>query len=226
MQEHLIAYEAGFKVPLMDHHLQVNAAAFYYDYTNKQVRSRILDPSFGLLEKMLNLPKSHIEGIEGEIVARPVEGLTLSASGVYLKSKVDTSFIVAGYNQQGYTGDFTGSQLPFTPKFSGVADVDYGFNVGGQLKASLGGSVTYHGKSNATFGTATLLNDVYDLKAYALLDLRAGIGAPDDTWRVSIYGHNITNTLVVNTIFTGGDTTWRQVAEPTTYGVTVSFKIR
>lgn len=40
----MIAYEAGFKAPLLNGRLRVNGAAFYYDYTNKQVRARLLVP--------------------------------------------------------------------------------------------------------------------------------------------------------------------------------------
>ncbi|CAN5408139.1 hypothetical protein BH11PSE5_BH11PSE5_17060 [soil metagenome] len=225
-QEKLVAYEVGFKVPLAARRVQLNGAAFYYDYSDKQVRARVLDFAFGLLEKSVNVPKSRIWGLEGEVVVNPVEGLNFSLAGTYLNTKVTKSFNGTVFNQQGYRGDFVGSDLPFSPEFSGVMDAEYTTPVGDNLKAAFGTTLTYHSPTNATFRTATLRADEYAIKAYALLDLRANIGAADDAWRLSIYGRNVTNTLVVNTIFAGSDARWRQVGMPTTYGATVSFQLR
>ncbi|MBN9993894.1 TonB-dependent receptor, partial [Listeria monocytogenes] len=43
-QESVLAYEVGFKTDLGTRILQLNGAAFYYDYRNKQFRARIVDP--------------------------------------------------------------------------------------------------------------------------------------------------------------------------------------
>lgn len=230
-QEKVVAYEAGFKAPLFDRRVQLNGAVFYYDYSNKQVRARVRDALFGLLEKAVNVPKSRIWGIEGEFVAQPVEGLNLSLAGTYIKSKVTQPFATSSdglpiYNQAGFTGDFQGSRLPFTPTFTGVADAEYSFPVKDSLKASFGGSVTYHSKDNATFRTPTLDASDYELKQYVLLDLRANLGAPDDSWRVSIFGRNVTNTFYVTTIFAGADPRYRYTGMPATYGVSITFKTR
>lgn len=229
-QEKLVAYEAGFKAPLFDRRVQLNGSVFYYDYSDKQLRARVRDDTFGLLEKTVNVPKSRIWGLEGEIVAQPMEGLNLSLSGTYLSTKVSDTFAASSdgkaiYNQSGFTGDFEGSRLPFSPEFSGVADVEYAMPVGA-LKASVGGTVTYHSSTNATFTTPVLPGDEYRMPAYALVDLRAGLGQPDDAWRLSLFIHNATNKLYVNTIFSGTDSRFRLVGMPITYGATLSFKMR
>ena len=76
-QESLLAYEAGFKASLFDRHAQFNAAAFYYDYRDKQLRGAVLDPTFGPLEALVSIPKSHVKGMEAQLIVHPVEGLTL-----------------------------------------------------------------------------------------------------------------------------------------------------
>lgn len=63
-QEKVIAYEAGIKAPFGEGRYQFNAAGFYYDYSDKQVRGRVIDTVFGLLEKLLNVPDSYIWGVE------------------------------------------------------------------------------------------------------------------------------------------------------------------
>lgn len=224
VQERLDAYEAGFKAPLLDRRLQVNAAAFYYDYRNKQVRARVLDPIFGLLEKLVNVPRSRVWGLEGEIVAQPFEGLNFSIGATYLKSRVKASDVLF-YNQNGFAGNFEGSRLPYTPTFTGVADAQYEWALGA-LKASIGGTVNRHSSSNATLDTRSLPGTPYRLDAYTTLDLRAGIGAPDDSWRISIFGRNITNEYYRTTVFFSSDTRYRYAARPVTYGVTLSARLK
>jgi outer membrane receptor protein involved in Fe transport len=229
VQEKVIAYEAGFKAPLAGNAVQFNGAAFYYDYKDKQVRGRVQDTVFGLLEKMLNVPKSYIFGLEGELVVRPLEGLHFSASGTYLKSKVkgDYAFTPDGdpvYNAAGYTGNFRGSKLPYTSKFSANFDAQYEFPVSDSMKAFVGGTAVYQGKQNTTFENAVLRADDFEINGYTTYDLRAGLSSADDNWRVMIYGQNVTDKAYTTAISTYLDTLIRYRGKPAVYGVSVSYK--
>jgi outer membrane receptor protein involved in Fe transport len=229
-QEKVIAYEFGVKTPLFDRKVQVNTGFFYYDYSDKQVRARVNDPIFGLLEKLLNVPKSYIWGVEAEVQAQPFRGLSINASGTYLKSKVTSDFAFVNgqnvYNQEGYTGNFKGSQLPFTPKLSGVFDAQYSWNLSERLVPFLGGSVLYHGKNYATFHTPVLLANDYVLPAYTTVDVHLGIGSADGEWSANLFGRNIFNKRYLTTIFAGTDTTFRYTGLPATYGVAVRFRFK
>ncbi|WP_416464299.1 TonB-dependent receptor [Sphingomonas sp. VDB2] len=228
-QEKVIAYEGGFKAPFANGALQFNGAAFYYDYSNKQVRGRVQDTIFGLLEKMLNVPKSYVFGLEGELVARPAQGLRFSAGATYLKSKVKSDYSAtadgfAVYNAAGYTGNFKGSELPYTPKFSANVDAQYSVPVSDSLEAFLGGGLTYQSKQNTTFHNAGLPADDFTIKGYALLDVRAGVSSSDGRWRASLYGRNITNKSYVTAVSTYLDTLIRYRGKPTVYGLSLSYK--
>ncbi|WP_084625384.1 TonB-dependent receptor [Sphingobium sp. C100] len=228
-QEKVIAYEGGFKAPFANGALQFNGAAFYYDYSDKQVRGRVQDVVFGLLEKMLNVPKSYVFGLEGELVARPAQGLRISAGATYLKSKVKSDYSAtadgfAVYNAAGYTGNFKGSELPYTPKFSANIDAQYSVPVSDNLEAFLGGGLTYQSKQNTTFHNDGLPADDFYIKGYALLDVRAGVSSSDGRWRASIYGRNITNKSYVTAISTYLDTLIRYRGKPTVYGLSLSYK--
>src|SRR3546814_6972081 len=61
---------------------------FYYDYKNKQLRAKIVDPFFNALDGLVNVPKSRVKGAELELSARVVEGLTVSAAATYIDAKV------------------------------------------------------------------------------------------------------------------------------------------
>lgn len=228
-QEKVVAYEAGFKAPLAGRSVQLNGAGFYYDYSDKQVRGRILDSVFGLLEKLLNVPKSYIYGVEGELVVRPVEGLNMSASATYLKSKVNGNYSATPdgnkvYNAAGYTGNFKGSELPYTPKFSANFDAQYELPLSGSVNGFIGGTLVYQGKENTTFHNAVLPADDFEIPAYTTVDLRAGVTSDDNRWRVTVYGQNVTNKSYVTAISTFLDTLIRYRGKPTIYGVSVAYK--
>ena len=229
-QEKVIAYEAGIKAPLFDRRVQFNAAGFYYDYRDKQVRARVRDNILGLLESMVNVPKSYIWGLEGELLAQPVRGLNLSLSGTYLKSKVTSSFDNVGgralYNQGGYTGDFKGSPLPYTPKFSGVFDGQYETSFTDSVNGFVGTTVTHTAKDNTTFYNDVLNADGYFRRAHTLLDMRAGFADPDGGWRVTFFGRNLTNQYYETTIFTGIESGYRSSGRPRTFGVQLNVRTK
>lgn len=230
VQEKVLAYEAGFKTPILNGAVNLNGAAFYYDYRNKQVRGRVADPLFGLLEKMLNVPKSYIWGLEGDIRVRPIEGLTLSGSGTYLKSKVTSSFSAtpdgnAVYNTAGYTGDFQGSQLPYTPKFSGNVDINYEWRMG-EVMPFVGGEIAYQGEENGTFFNKILKASDFRIKSYSTVDLRAGIAAQNGSWEVTIFGRNVFNKVYTTSVTTFLDTQFRFTGRPTIYGVSAKFRMK
>lgn len=227
-QEKVIAYEAGFKAPLAGRALQFNGAAFYYDYSDKQVRGRVQDVVFGLLEKMLNVPSSYIWGLEGELVANPADGLDLSLGATWLHSRVTGSYTqttdgFAIYNAAGYRGDFRGSELPYTPEFALTADGQYEFPLSPAMNAFVGGTVVYQGAQNATFTNAALPADDFVIESHTTLDLRAGFATDDGRWRFTVYGENVTGESYSTAVSTFLDTIVRYRGMPSSYGVSVSF---
>jgi iron complex outermembrane recepter protein len=226
-QEKILAFEGGFKLPLADNRFQFNGAGFYYDYTDKQTRAKISDVVWGLLEKLVNVPKSRVYGVEGEFVARPVDGLTLSAGATYLKSKVTDDFSTANgaavYNSMGFTGNFKGSKLPFTPEFTANADIQYEFEMG-NLKPFIGATAVHQGKSNATYENTILRADFFKIPSYTTVDLRGGVGAEDDSWKLMLYGRNVFDKYYIVAPTFYHDAYFNIVGRPATYGVQVSVK--
>lgn len=223
-QERLDAWEAGIKAPLFDRKVQLNVAGFYYDYKDKQVLGNINDPFFGVLTRPVNVPKSRIWGLEGEITARPITGLTLTAHATYLNSKIIANFV--NVNAQGLQGDLYGSRLPFTPSFEGMADANYDFPVAESFNGFVGGSVTHRGRTNNTFDNAAVPAPDFVIVPYTLFSLRAGVRGQDDSWRVSAWVENLTNKFYWHTAFTSADSTFRYTGMPRTFGLTVSIKTK
>lgn len=218
-QERLIAYEAGFKIPLFDRKLQINGAGFYYDYANKQLHGRTVDPFFGLIEKLVSVPKGRVQGAELSLDIRPVAGLNISVAGSYVDTKV---LEYTGFNAAGILANFRGSVFPNTSKYQVVSDAQYSFPVSSGVSAFFGGGLTYASAQSATFGS----DPVFRIKPYTLLDLRAGIESEDGRWRASVWGRNITNVYYWNGVFQASDDIYRQPAKPATYGVSLSFRFK
>ncbi len=229
-QEKVIAYEAGFKAPLADRRVQLNAAGFYYDYSDKQIRGQVFDQTYGLLQKLINIPKSYSYGAEAEVNMELLEGLRLSFGGTYLKSKVTSDFDrtpegLTVYNSLGYTGNFKGSKLPFTPEFSGNADAQYDVPISDAIVAFVGGTVVYQSSVNTTFENAVLRADSYHIDGYETVDLRAGISGADESWRLTIYGRNVFNKHYTTSISSYLDTRIRYTGRPAIYGLSFSYRM-
>ena len=216
-QESLLAYEAGVKAPLVGGAVRIEAAAFYYDYRDKQVRGRLLDPVFGAVEALVNIPKSRVVGFEAAIRARPVPGLDLGAALTFTDSLVQR---FSGIGQNGVTADFAGSAFPYSPQWQAVADATYDWSIGADRRAFVGGNVTHHSATNASLGDDPELR----LRSYVTLDLRAGLRAADSRWSLGAFGRNVTNVFYWNNMFRFTDTRIRIAARPVTYGLMLTVR--
>ena len=157
VRERLDAYEVGVKAPLAGRALQVNASAFYYDYKDKQIRGTVLN-AFGKLEREINVPKSRVFGLEAEVQARPIRGLNASLGATYLDSKITSSIsTIAGtsltYNSDGVELDAKGARIPFAPKYTVVADVEYDWDISADAQALIGGGLVHHSADNGSLST-------------------------------------------------------------------------
>jgi iron complex outermembrane receptor protein len=246
-QESVTSYEAGFKASLFDRLIQFNGAGFYYDYKDKQIRGKIVDPVFDVLDILINVPKSRVLGAEAELTVRPVRGLNLAGSLTYLDSKVltdnGTRFVgpTAYGNSCTVNGapgpcDFTGSELPFTPKWSYSLNADYrhdlgngGITLGAGLRGQTSSVSTLDGR---TIEFRTLPNDrnapgigrPFVIPSYAIVDARLGYEFADGRYKVMVWGKNIFDKYYVTNANHYLDTTVRFAGMPATYGVTFSIK--
>ncbi|WP_333605271.1 TonB-dependent receptor [Novosphingobium sp.] len=215
-QESIMSYEVGIKHSF-DRVVDISAAAYYYDYKDKQLLGVANYPVFQNLPKLVNIPKSRVWGGEIEMTARPIEGLRIQAGVSYVNSRVQKDPAIP-LDPYGNVVTFVGEPFPNTPKWQIVSDAEYDFPVSATTKAFVGGSVSYRGKSNAAFGE----RPEFALPAYTLIDLRAGIEW--DKWQAQIWGRNITNKYYWVNVSHILDTVARTAGMPVTYGVTLGYR--
>jgi iron complex outermembrane receptor protein len=227
--EYLTAYEAGVKSTLADGQLRLDAAAYYYDYTNIQ---------FTVYENgsapILNGGKATAAGVEVEYQFRPraLSGFSLDGSASYEYSSYGRAFIQDPAFLVPAPGlNIAGNELIRAPKWK--------FNVGAEYTVPTAdvGDVTLRAE---TAYTDTIYNDVFNGKApfasgttqpaYWVLNAVLSWKSRDGRWEGQIFGSNLLNTYYAtdrsetNTpsgeIFTTG-----QFAPPRTYGVRLIMRL-
>jgi iron complex outermembrane recepter protein len=218
-QEKVTDYEAGIKAQFFGRRLLVDGAAFYYDYTDKQLKSRIIDPIFGVLTALVNIPKSTIRGAELDVHARPLAGLDVGVAGTYLDAKIDR---FTGVNQIGQVANFAGSAVPYTPKVAVSGNVNYEHPLSDAWSGFLGAQVTYRTKTTAAIGSPSL----YIMPSYSVVDLQAGVASQDGHWRAYLWGKNVFNRFYVNNVVAQEDNVIRYTGLPLTYGIAISYRFR
>jgi iron complex outermembrane receptor protein len=128
--ESVKSFEAGFKADLLDRRLRLNATAFHQKFNDIQLQlgqcPHISGPG-APCALTANAGKAKIQGIEAELDFRPVEGLSINASG----SLVDFKFTETDPN----SGVLLTDKAPFISK--------YKFSIGAQYEIALsGGTLT------------------------------------------------------------------------------------
>lgn len=193
--ETITAYEIGSKNVFLDGRLLLNAAVFRYDYQNQQLP--VLD---GLIVRVTSA-SNELQGAELEMVARPIEHLTISANGSYLHTRI-SNFVTANPLFRFAPGgnvavDQKGNKLPHAPKWLLSGAVDYDLPVNGSDEIRLHYGVRHNsGSFSDPYNSAILYN-----KSYTLQDVRASyvrgnyeIGGFVENLGDELYGNRIANT--------------------------------
>ncbi len=221
--EELWAYEAGVKADLVERTLRLNAAAYYYDYTNQQVQTTIVDRQFGLIGRFANVPESEITGVEAEIEWSPVPELLITQSLGYKTGEYVTFSEVDPATLTGTAGSFTastvnraGQDLGF-PDFSYQGSVTYTLATGG---FTIEPSFDYSYKDNFD----SPLGATYDVDGYWLVNARIAFSQPDANWQATLWARNIFDEKydVTRNFFAGPQYSIAQAGAPATYGLRVS----
>jgi len=139
------------------------------------------------------------------------------------------------------TGDnrenLSGNPLPYTPKWSGSANIDYTVNPGNPTPF-FGVTVSARSSQDAAIaGSSTIApmgprfrlapgvsNTPYTIDGYATVDARIGYEGRDGMWRVMVWGKNVFDKYYWTAVTQGSDTTVRFTGKPASYGVTLAVK--
>jgi iron complex outermembrane receptor protein len=193
--ETLWAYEIGVKTDLLGNRLRLNAAAFYFDYTDQQVPYFITNEAGISNVSVTNAGESEIYGAEIEATYRPSENWTFMVGWTHVETEYNDFNISdvgspSSYDrlQSGNTeGDFSGKDFTNTPEDVAMASIRYdgqfAFAGGMNYFTELFGN--YQSKQYLDQGNLSYLDDTIRV------DFSAGIS--NDNWQVTAYVDNLTD---------------------------------
>lgn len=218
------SYEIGLKSRWLDDRLQLNAAAFYSDYTDMQLVTVVVDADTQLPRTVVrNAGEATMQGAEIELIAKPVPRIELIGSFGVLSTEygefMDTDPL------SGEPIDRSNNDLPFAPRRTAAAIVRYlqPLPNGSGLTAQAGWN--YRSDSQlATINTPNTLSE-----AYSLYNARLSYNSPSGRTIVTLYGENLSDEFYkVYAQDTGGAVGQAQGAfgRPRTYGVRVNYSFK
>lgn len=195
--EQVTNYEIGTKVDAFNHRLRVNAALYYMDYSDIQVRVAEKGPLISDLYVYLsNAGEATIKGYELELFVLPIENLTIAATFNYTDASYDEFTTTEVGDENGLPSIITydRSDEPFgsTPKKTGSLSASYNINTEGagvfvpRLSAYYRDEI-YLGNDyiSPRFDEATV--DSYTLFSARLMWM------PDEQWNVTAFVDNLTD---------------------------------
>jgi outer membrane receptor protein involved in Fe transport len=216
-------YEIGWKTLSFDRHLQFNGAI--YDEEWSKVQLQIYDPNlYGNTGFTVNGPNYRVRGIEGDVVFRVTDQLTLNSSFAWNRSQQvnepslkGSSGVIALFPTKGI-----GSPLANAPPFQGniraryeIPFDDYTWHV------QAGAQHTDHSIADVVT-QGTLGPPDYDLAPYTTYDAAAGVAK--DAWEVEFFGQNLTDTRAQLFITSNSYVQLTTVNRPRVMGLRFSYK--
>jgi outer membrane receptor protein involved in Fe transport len=228
--ETLLAYEVGAKSTLADGRLQLNGAAFYYDYRDQQVLSVVVDPVNGPIGRIVNAPESEIYGGELEALWQPVDPLRVRFALAYSEGTykefldVDVAASSVGPPFRPVPLDRSGEDLGF-PNLTFNGSVAYAFALEGfTLEPEL--AYSYRDKLTSVLVSPTR-GRIYDVDSYGLLDARVTLQpAAGGPWSVTLFAQNLTDEEYdVTRNFFLPDNSIGIAGRPRFYGVRVGWRM-
>ncbi|CAN7587777.1 TonB-dependent receptor [Phenylobacterium sp. LjRoot219] len=236
------SYELGFKSTFFDKRVLVNAAAFHQDFNNFIYRGPLvyyvglnqLGPSVSSIN-FGNSVDAKIDGVDIDASWQVMQGLNLSATFSYAKSKIKNDVVACNDlngdgvpdvltqaptldQLQAATGAQAVSECPssgsllYTPKWGLSVQGEYARPVSDDMDAYLRGLFTYRPKTNGDPANA------YDtVDGFGLLNLYAGVRSGNGAWEISLFAKNVFNTGKVLTASSTLVATNVQALQPPTF---------
>lgn len=216
--EEVTAFELGSKSTLMDGRLQLNAALFYQDVSDKQgitYDSNLAAP----VSRLISLGDADIYGVELELLAVPTDNLELSLGIGWFDSEInaDPGYIV--YTAAGDELTLDGSELGSPDLMvNGVASYNIPLNDGAVV--TLQTDFSYHSEGVGTGG-----NEYNYSEAKTLVNARVFWVSASEKWEVQAYVKNVFETEYIDNTYgsAGSDYVLGNMGMPRWAGVKVGM---
>ena len=221
-EEELLAYEIGYKGTFNDT-LQVNAAAYYYDYSDMQVLvPRLTDQNLPV-EEVINADSAEVKGFEVEAIWLATDNLTLMGNYSYIDGEYDDfccAIDTIGAPELGEQ-DLTGNPLTQAPENKVFLNASYSIQTSSWGEFVPSASYSWvDDRQYDVFDT-----DVTRADDYYRVDALVTWYSPSEDIRVIASGRNLTDKQTWQSLArlnsTGALT--GQINEPRTWAIEVQY---
>ena len=202
-------FEVGAKLRLFDARLTTNIAAYYVLWSNVQTDQIGSDGTFFIL----NAGDVRDYGMEADVTARPLAGVSLGAHMFWNKATLSNSDPTLAASE---------GVLPGAPDFGVGLSGRYDVAIDDAVSAFLGADYSYVGESHLGFNERTPL-----MGKYHIVNVRAGVERAD--WRIAVFVDNLTasdgNTFAFGNPFHPGDSPQATTPRPRTIGMSLTWSL-
>ncbi|NIB38599.1 TonB-dependent receptor [Pseudomaricurvus alkylphenolicus] len=219
-EEEILAWEVGSKNRFFDNKLQANVSAYYYEYTDMQLRT-IRD----LASIVTNAGEAEIKGVELELLARPTQNLELNAALAWTSAKFDEYFDDDPLDNipRSTPLDLAGNDLARSPDFTANLGAAYTWMI---PWGTLTTSVNYYW-SDEVFFSAYNREDRDFQDSYHKTDVSLTFNSADELWYATLAFQNLENAEVASNINVAdaslGGVDRVQWQAPSTYRLSVGY---
>lgn len=193
-EENVLAFELGSKNRFFDDRLQANVSAYYYQYTDMQLRT-IRD----LNSVVSNAGEAEIKGIELELVGRPMQGLLLSAELAYTNATFTDYFDDDPLDDipKDQLLDLSGNDLARSPDFTANIRAAYTWGLAaGELTAS----VSYFWSDEVFFSAYNRRAGGDFQDSYHKTNASLRFDSSNESWFVAVSARNLENAEVASQV--------------------------
>lgn len=211
--ERLTSFEVGAKNRFLDDRLQVNASAFYYDYTDFQVVDFFIGATGPNLVFYNADARNYGAELETQWLVTREDRINLSLA--YLDSKI-TGDLVLHPEDPFSAVNFKGERLPHSPRWSLKGGYEHVFTL------ASGAAITPRVDGRYVTAQAIAPNNSAAARqgAYLTGDASLGYAFPNAALTLTAYVKNVTDKAVKTGYFVG----YLTVAAPRTYGVSLTSR--
>jgi iron complex outermembrane receptor protein len=223
--ETALDYELGLKSSLLANRVQLNANLFWTDVEDYQ--STLSGIVSGVSTQVLsNVGAVRTRGVEIDVTAKPLEGLTLALStsfndAIYADYKNGPC---AAEKPAAASCDLTGERVYLAPRWIANPSVDYEHKIGALTAFT---NVNYAWRSSYLGSSDS--SQLAELDSFGILNARIGVrGAFRDKsqWSIALWANNALDETYFQSLSRGGNGEYvGNIGLPRTYGATVRIDL-
>ena len=210
--EELIAYEIGYKGTLLDGQLQLNAAAYFYDYENVHTFANGAAFAGGYTTNVVAVPEAELSGFDFDLTWLATDNVTLGAHFSFTGTEYTSDMFVIDPNDPSSPEslfdattnliNIKGNKMLRVPEKKAGAWGMYSMPMGDAGRVEFLANWSYIDRVYFS----VFEREDQSAPSYERFDLRASWHSADDTWLVAAFVNNVFN-----------DIGWRQIEQ---YGAT------